>query len=77
MDASHNRRLGIILVVVGGLLACFVPFILVVARHQQLEEISNPTPEELGSIHTPLIAAVAGLLMAAAGAWLLFKSSRK
>lgn len=72
-----HKRLGIILIVIGAILACFVPFALVVMRHEELGELSNPTPEELRPTHLPIVSAVIGIVVSAAGAWLIFKGTRK
>jgi hypothetical protein len=72
-----KKRLGIILTVVGAILACAVPFALVVLRHQQLEELSNPTPEELKSTHWPMISAFAGMVVSAVGVWFIFQANKK
>jgi len=72
-----QKRLGIILVVIGSILACFVPFALVVMRHEELGELSNPTPEELRSSKMPLVSAVIGMLVSAAGIGMIFKATRK
>jgi len=72
-----QKRLGIILTVIGAILACFVPFALVVLGHEELSELSNPTPEELRSNKMPLISAVIGTLISAAGIGMIFKATRK
>jgi len=72
-----KKRLGIILTVVGAILACAVPFVLVVLRHNELEELSNPTPEELKATPWPLISATLGMVVSGAGMWLIFQSTKK
>jgi len=72
-----QKRLGILLTIVGAILACAVPFALVVLRQNALDELSNPTPEELRPIHSPLIAAVVGMVIAGVGVGLIYRATRK
>lgn len=76
-ESDLRRRLGIILAVVGALLAGPLPFAIVVMRHEHLETLTDPTPEELRASPLPILSAVIGIVVCAAGAWMIFRSSRK
>jgi hypothetical protein len=71
------RKAGIALIIVGATLSVPIPFAIGLLRHNRLENLPNPTPEDVSAgVRSSFLVAVAGFVLIGLGVLLTILSNK-